>query len=189
MRGDFDGLPKAALLDHRGDGLRNALKAFSMREWGKTRGGGWTADDRKAWGRLVAQGAKPSEVAKAISGMCRDEFRDKKSLLQWEYLARPKNFEKFLELYEVAVITQPASPTRAIPQNAREWRGFRIPQDYILSPRDEKAANDGCYVFLFDERAWANPANNPSGSVAAQDAKYGAGFNHPQQRNSKWPRT
>lgn len=161
----------------------DALCWFWRVEWGKPDRGVVSGVKRRFWTAWRRQAVPVSTIAKAIRGMRHDKYQARDRYCDWNYV--DEQWERWLDLYDGGPDGPFVWPKARAARGLRQWRGFQIPADYAPTPADERVAEQGRYVFLVDRREWADPADNPSGTIAAQDAKYGAGFNRPPERTKR----
>lgn len=160
LDGIFDGQPKTTRAESKA--LRQLLAegyghSFPGKRWRPE-----SAETRKAL-RKVLREHKPSDVAKAIVGMSRDPWPERRDRSAAKYLAREENFDNFRRWYDDPPEKKPAKRKH---DPRPEWQrppdtdrhGNPIPPEESWDDKDQHM-HAGNYVWRGGEgnKRWASP--------------------------------
>jgi hypothetical protein len=130
---------------------------------------------RNLWSDWVDAGGRPSDAMRAIHGMRHDDWDRRGDHADLRHLLG--SVDRWVGLYHSHHVrgVEPRWPRRradATPAGLRPWRGVYLPAERTPTEGDRFALDAG-YVFVFDEREWVDPRDDPRGLVAKHRARYG----------------
>jgi hypothetical protein len=133
-----------------------------------------TGPRRRTWEDYLAAGGSPVDAARAVVGMRYDDWKDRGEHCDLGNVL--KSVERWVKLYERFYVSgaTPNHPKHVAvaPPSTKVWRGISVDAALVPNEADAWMLGEG-FVYVTDDRAWVDPAEDPRGRIPAHRARYG----------------